>query len=77
MPPIIYMHCLHLTALHQMRYCISFSIFPPIRRLLFSPGNFYDSSSCFICWSALARQAFLLGWELLDCTEIDVLLYPK
>lgn len=71
--PIIYMHCLYLTALHQMRYCMSLSVFLPIRKLLFSPGNFYDLSFCFFCWSALAGHS-LLEW---DCTEIDVMLYPK
>lgn len=74
-----YLHaCLHdctsYSKFNQMRYSISFSIFSPIRKLKFY-FLLIIVMIYFFCWSVLARP--LLEFEVLDCTEIDMMLYSK
>lgn len=66
--------CTSYSKFNQMRYSISFSIFSPIRKLKFY-FLLIIVMIYFFCWSALARP--LLEFEVLDCTEIDMMLYPK
>lgn len=66
--------CTSYSKFNQMRYSISFSIFSPIRKLKFY-FLLIIVMIYFFCWSVLGRP--LLEFEVLDCTEIDMMLYPK